>query len=270
MVENKFFSKNWIYKNIFNMSEDDIKVVTDEIIDDAKHRFRLTSIEEDGDDPAKPFKKIGGGGGDDDNGGDEGGLGSLGGGGGGGGGVGGMPDLKDLGDEEGGPEGEEGEEGEGKPGEEKPEGEEGEEGGKGKGDEDELDAELPPKKIKESKTPERDQSGEHVARRDHRFGEDPLGQHEMNPDTKDSSERKKKSAIGHNFEGGSPLRLREIKSPTQKQSQQECMGQKPDPAIISSLSAFLSKTRQDTKKELIKESLTSESKSLMDESQILE
>ena len=91
MVENKFFSYKWIYKTIFNMSEDDIKEVQDQVVEDAKQRYRFTKIEEDGDDPAKPFTKIGGGkggGGDDD----EGGLGGLDLGGGGGGGA--RPQLR--------------------------------------------------------------------------------------------------------------------------------------------------------------------------------
>jgi hypothetical protein len=254
MVENKFFSYNWIYKNIFNMSEDDIKIVKNEIVDDTKHKYRLITIEEDGDDPAKPFKKIGGGGGGDSE--DEGGIGGGigGGGGGGGGGIGKMPDLGDLEDEDGTekPGGDKeipGEEPETEPG-------------------TEPDNEKPPKKIKESKIPERDQSGRHDARRDHPMTEDPLGQDAMNADTKDNSEGKKKSELTHNFEGGSPLHLRETKSPTQKQK--ECIGQKPDPSVISSLSAFLSKTRLDTKKELLRENQDSGSKSCMDETNILE
>ena len=111
MVENKFFSYDWVYKNVFNMSEDDIKEVQDQVIEDAKRRYRLTTIEEDGDDPASPFKKIGKGkGGKDDDGGGLGDL-DLGGGGGHGGGGGSLPDLDDLGDDEGGEEDKKGEEG---------------------------------------------------------------------------------------------------------------------------------------------------------------
>lgn len=39
------------------------------------------------------------------------------------------------------------------------------------------------------------------------FGEDPLGHRSMNPKEKSKSEGKRKSAIGHNFEKGSPLAL---------------------------------------------------------------
>ena len=239
MIENKFFSYNWAYKNIFNMSEDDVKEVREEIVEDAKQRYRFTSIEEDGDDPAKPFKKIGGGGGGEGGEGGGGGLGGLGGGGGGGGG-GKLPDLEDLedlGGEKGGPEGEEGEE---------PEGPE----------------ETGPKKIKEIKKPERDQSGEHIARDQERMGEDPLGQHLMDEKPKKNSEGKKKSALTQNSEVGSPLgRLRERSTPN------------VDKAMISSLSEFLSKTHKDTKKELLSENVEghlNNGKSLMDETNILE
>ena len=112
MVENKFFSYNWVYKNIFNMSEDDIREVKDEVVEDAKQKYRFTKIEEDGDDPAKPFKKMGGKGGGGDSEDDDGGLGGLGGGGGhgGGGGGGSLPDLDDLGGDEGGDEEDKGKE----------------------------------------------------------------------------------------------------------------------------------------------------------------
>ena len=86
MVENKFFSYDWIYKNIFHLSDDDSKEIKDQIIEDTKQRYRFTSIEEDGVDPAKPFKKIGG---KEEEGGESGGedMGGM------GGGMGGMGDF---------------------------------------------------------------------------------------------------------------------------------------------------------------------------------
>lgn len=253
MVENKFFSYNWTYKNIFNMSEDDIKKVKEEVVEDAKQRYRFNSIEEDGDDPAKPFKKIGGGkGGKDD---EEGGLGDLDVGGGGGGLGGSGPDLGDLDDLEG-PEGEEGGEGEG------------EEGDKGPdlhlGDKEHKGKKKKPNKLKEYADPQkdRDQTGEHDARRDHPISEDPLGHNAMNADAKKNSERKKKSALAHNYEGGSPLsRLKETNKPV------------VDKDMITSLSEFLSKTQKDTKSELLTEDKAAHptgSKSMLDETQILE
>lgn len=61
MMEGKLFSKDWLYKNIFNMSDEDKLVVGDQILEDTKQQYRLNSIEEVGHDPAKPVDKIGSG-----------------------------------------------------------------------------------------------------------------------------------------------------------------------------------------------------------------
>lgn len=58
MMENKLFSKDWIYKNLFNMSDEDKVEVVDAVVEDTKQKFRLTSIEEEGNDPAKPAQQI--------------------------------------------------------------------------------------------------------------------------------------------------------------------------------------------------------------------
>ena len=238
MMEAKLFSKAWIYKNIFNMSEDDAKAVKEEVVEDVIQNYRFASIEEEGNDPAKPFKKIGigkvKGGGD-----------SMGG---GGGGVSGMDDedMTDLGGEEGGPEG-------------GPEGGEGGLGGSGPEGLKEVEGNPNEPVVGEVKL-ERDQSGEHKAS-DHPFGEDPLGDQELHAKPKKRSEGKKKSAITHNFAGGTPLAMKEgqRKSP------------KPDQALMSSLSKFNSATRSDIKKELLAEAQTTGSKkSMLDESNILE
>lgn len=66
-IESNIFSKKWIYGNVFNMSEDDILVVSNDIVEDSKLQFRIKSISEEGTDPAKPFNKLdvsGGEGGD--------------------------------------------------------------------------------------------------------------------------------------------------------------------------------------------------------------
>jgi predicted small metal-binding protein len=255
MVENKFFSYEWVYKNIFNMSEDDIQEVKEQVVDDAKHKYRLTKIEEDGDDPAKPFKKIGGKGkGDDD---DEGGLGDLdiGGGGGHGGGGGSMPDLDDLGGDE--------------------EGEKGEKGDKDtEGDEDlgDIEKDLPDdlKKLKEStdvRVDDRDRSDRDQSDRDQSgekkmpaIAEDPLGALSRHETPKKKSEGKPVSAISHNFEGGSPLRIKEAHK------------QKPvmDRGMIGGLAEFINKTHEETKKELLAEAKMTGSKSMLDPSNILE
>ena len=75
MMENKLFSKNWIYDNIFHISEGDAAKIIGDIVDDSKQTYRFKQIEEEGNDPAKPFIKIktGDGEGGGDSGGDMGG-----------------------------------------------------------------------------------------------------------------------------------------------------------------------------------------------------
>jgi hypothetical protein len=63
-IEANIFSKKWIYGNVFNMSEDDILVLSNDIVEDSKLQFRIKSISEEGTDPAKPFNKLGTGGGE--------------------------------------------------------------------------------------------------------------------------------------------------------------------------------------------------------------
>ena len=58
MLEQKLFSKNWIYDNIFHLSKDDISIVSNDVVDDSKQLYRFKQIEEEGNDPAKPFNRI--------------------------------------------------------------------------------------------------------------------------------------------------------------------------------------------------------------------
>ena len=58
MIENKLFSRKWIYNNVFKISDDDIDIQKNDIVDDAKQNYRFKQIEEEGIDPAKPFNKI--------------------------------------------------------------------------------------------------------------------------------------------------------------------------------------------------------------------
>jgi len=58
MLENKLFSKKWVYDEIFHMSDDDINVIKNDIIDDTKQSYRFKQIEEEGNDPAKSFQKL--------------------------------------------------------------------------------------------------------------------------------------------------------------------------------------------------------------------
>ena len=55
MQENKFFSKKWIYENVFGLSDQDMIDLQKQLIDDAKGSYRFKQIEEDGNDPAIKF-----------------------------------------------------------------------------------------------------------------------------------------------------------------------------------------------------------------------
>ena len=91
-------------------------------------------------------------------------------------------------------------------------------------------------------------------------GGDPIGKLARNETPKKKSEGKPVSAISHNYEGGSPLRIKEVHK------------EKPvmDRGMIGRLAEFLTKTHEDTKKELLAESQITGSKSLLDPSNILE
>ena len=52
MVDAKFFSKEWIYNNIFNLSEDEQEEIRNSFVDDAKEFYRLEAIQNEGTDPA--------------------------------------------------------------------------------------------------------------------------------------------------------------------------------------------------------------------------
>lgn len=53
-----WFSRKFVFKKIFRMSDDDIQKNEQDIVEDAKQLWRMKMITEDGNDPAKPFKKI--------------------------------------------------------------------------------------------------------------------------------------------------------------------------------------------------------------------
>ncbi len=53
LQDSALVSKQWVYDNIFNFSNEEITKVADEIIEDKKQIFRMTSIENEGHDPAK-------------------------------------------------------------------------------------------------------------------------------------------------------------------------------------------------------------------------
>jgi hypothetical protein len=57
LMENKLFSREWIYDNIFELNEGDKKEVFDQIIEDLKQQFRFEQIAMEGNDPAVTGEK---------------------------------------------------------------------------------------------------------------------------------------------------------------------------------------------------------------------
>lgn len=58
MIETKTFDMDWIYKNVFTLTDNDIKEVKSKIVEDAKRQWRLKQIEEEGNDPALSLQKV--------------------------------------------------------------------------------------------------------------------------------------------------------------------------------------------------------------------
>ena len=65
MKDLSMLSEDWIYKNVFNFSPQEIDIERDEVLDDVKQKYRLGQIESDGIDPAKTAAKAGNEEGDD-------------------------------------------------------------------------------------------------------------------------------------------------------------------------------------------------------------
>ena len=57
MLDKKLMPKDWIYKNIFNFTDDDIAEINKGVVYDQKESFRLDKIVSDGEDPANPVPK---------------------------------------------------------------------------------------------------------------------------------------------------------------------------------------------------------------------
>ena len=53
MLRDGILSTEWIYKNIYNFAEDEIKEMDEQIVFEYKNKFRRTQIENEGNDPAK-------------------------------------------------------------------------------------------------------------------------------------------------------------------------------------------------------------------------
>jgi hypothetical protein len=49
----KLFSRDWVYENIFDFSQEEKKDIFDNIVEDAKQKFRFEQIEAEGNDPAE-------------------------------------------------------------------------------------------------------------------------------------------------------------------------------------------------------------------------
>lgn len=59
MLENKLMPSDWIYENVFHLSEDQYDEYRDLIREDAKRKFRLTQIESEGNDPIESGQSYG-------------------------------------------------------------------------------------------------------------------------------------------------------------------------------------------------------------------
>jgi len=53
MLQDGIVSTEWIYKNVFNFTDDKIKEMDNQIVFDYKQKFRRQQIESEGNDPAK-------------------------------------------------------------------------------------------------------------------------------------------------------------------------------------------------------------------------
>ena len=59
MVDSNLFSSDWIYDNIFHLSQDEYSEMRDLVLQDAKRKFRVSQIENEGNDPLETGKSFG-------------------------------------------------------------------------------------------------------------------------------------------------------------------------------------------------------------------
>jgi hypothetical protein len=59
LLDQKLLPTDWIYDNIFHLSEDQYDEYRDLIREDAKRQFRITQIENEGNDPVESGKSYG-------------------------------------------------------------------------------------------------------------------------------------------------------------------------------------------------------------------
>ncbi len=53
MIDNKIFSKDWVYENVFGLSPDQYDIEKEAMVEDAMSKFRLSQIENEGNDPVE-------------------------------------------------------------------------------------------------------------------------------------------------------------------------------------------------------------------------
>ena len=53
MLDKKLFSKDWVYENIFGLSPDEYETEKEAMAEDAMHKFRISQIENEGNDPTE-------------------------------------------------------------------------------------------------------------------------------------------------------------------------------------------------------------------------
>lgn len=59
LTQNPLLSSDWLYKNVFGFSDDDIEAIRKQMLDDKKRAFRYTQIEGEGNDPIKTGQSFG-------------------------------------------------------------------------------------------------------------------------------------------------------------------------------------------------------------------
>ena len=57
LMENRLFSREWIYDNIFELNKEKKKEIFDQVIEDQKQVFRMEQITTEGNDPAVTGEK---------------------------------------------------------------------------------------------------------------------------------------------------------------------------------------------------------------------
>lgn len=236
MFENKLFSKKWVYTQLFDVSDEDVDRIDKEMIEDAKQLYRYKSIEEDGNDPAQPFKKI-------------------------------KPDSGEK-ESPGGPEG--GPEGMPELGGEPP----GEAGGAGGpeaagGGEADLASALKEVHGEPADDYERpSQKGEKDAS-DYPLGEDPLGYKE------NDAKPRKRSSVVHHWKNGSPFDIGTLSERlVVKPADEELALRTRKSSIITSLDAYLKTSAKSVICENLESTGSSENtekpKTFLDEDNIIE